>query len=191
MKFLPDVNEIKNLRKKLNINQKELGEKLRIPQSTISRIENGMIDPPYSKFKIIYEFLQNDKIKRESLGAKTSAEHIMSKNLLSINSKSSIKDAINLMNEYSISQVPIIENGQNMGSLTSKKIQKFITDNPEIINADVSTIRELNFPEIEKNWNVKEISNLLINYPAVLVRNRNKYIGIITDSDLLKLTNEN
>ncbi|HEC38195.1 MAG TPA: CBS domain-containing protein [bacterium] len=191
MKFLPGTREIKNLRKKLNINQKELGKKLRIPQSTISRIENRRIDPPYSKFKKIYEFLQNERIKRESIGARTSAEHIMSKNLLTINSKSSIKDAINLLNEYSISQVPIIESGQNMGSLTSKKIQKFITDNPEIINADVSTIKELPFPEIEKNWNVKEISNLLINYPAVLVRERNIYVGIITDSDLLKLTNEN
>ena len=114
----------------------------------------------------------------------------MSKNLLMINSKSSIKDAINLMNEYNISQVPIIQNGQNLGSLTSKKIQKVITDNPELINADVSTIKELPFPEIEKTWSVKEISNLLINYSAVLVRDRNDYIGIITDSDLLKQTNE-
>ena len=190
MKFLPDTDNIKSLRKKLDINQKELGEILKIPQSTISRIESGRIDPPYSKFKRIYEFLQNERIKRESLGRKTTAEHVMSKNLLMINSKSTIKDAINLMNEYKISQVPIIQNGQNLGSLTSKRIQKVITDNPELINADVSTIKELPFPEIEKNWSVKEISNILINYSAVLVRDRNEYIGIITDSDLLKQTNE-
>ncbi|KKM07160.1 hypothetical protein LCGC14_1736710 [marine sediment metagenome] len=190
MKFLPDPNEIKNLRKKLNINQKELGEKLKIPQSTISRIESGRIDPPYSKFKKIFEFLQKERIERESLGAKRAAEHIMSKKVYFINSKSSIKDAIALMNEYSISQVPIIEKGQNVGSITSKKIQKLITDNPGLINADISTIQELPFPEIERSWNVKEISNLLITYSAVLVRDYNAYVGIITDSDLLKLTNE-
>ena len=190
MNFLPNTDEIKNLRKKLNISQKLLGEKLKIPQSTISRIENGRIDPPYSKFKIIYEYLKNERIKRESSGAKTSAENVMSKELLFIHSKSSIKEAINLMNDYNISQVPIIEKRQNLGSITSKRIQKFITDNPELIHAEVSTIQELPFPEIEKNWNVKEISNLLITYPAVLVKDHNAYIGIITDSDLLKLTNK-
>ncbi len=190
MKFLPDPSEIKNLRKKLDINQKDLGENLEIPQSTISRIESGKIDPPYSKFKKIYEFLHNERIRRESLGAKTSAEHVMSRKLLTINSKSSIKDAIDLMNEYNISQVPIIQKNQNTGSITSKRIQKFITDNPELVNADISTIQELPFPEIEKSWNVKEISSLLINYSAVLVRDHNNYVGIITDSDLLKLTNE-
>ena len=53
---------------------------------------------------------------------------------------------------------------------------------------DVSLIRELHFPEIDRNWNVKDISDLLLQYPAVLVRENNKYIGIITDSDLLKIT---
>ena len=57
MEVLPDSSEIRNLRKSLNISQKELGEILSISQSTISRIENGTMDPPYSKFKVIYEFL--------------------------------------------------------------------------------------------------------------------------------------
>ena len=55
---------------------------------------------------------------------------------------------------------------------------------------DVSLIKELPFPEIDKNWNVKDISDLLLKYPAVLVRKNNDYIGIITDSDLLRLPNK-
>ena len=52
MESLPDLTKIKELRKKLYISQKELGQKLGIQQSTISRIENGTIDPPYSKYTL-------------------------------------------------------------------------------------------------------------------------------------------
>ena len=52
------------------------------------------------------------------------------------------------------------------------------------------TIIELPFPEVEKNWNAKDISNLLIKYSAVLVKENNKFIGIITDADFLKLTSK-
>jgi predicted transcriptional regulator len=54
---LPEINIIKKIRKTLHITQKELGEKLGMPQSMISRIENGITDPPYSNFKKIYDFL--------------------------------------------------------------------------------------------------------------------------------------
>jgi len=50
---LPELSEIRTLRKSLDISQKELGDKLLIPQSTVSRIENGTMDPPYSKVKKI------------------------------------------------------------------------------------------------------------------------------------------
>ncbi|MFX0146274.1 MAG: CBS domain-containing protein [Candidatus Hodarchaeota archaeon] len=176
---------MKYLRKSLNFSQKELGERLGIPQSTISRIENGSMDPPYSKFKIIYEFLENETMRKSQ--AEMIAKDIMTKNIISIKPKSSIKEAIELMYENGISQLPIIENGQNLGSITSKKIQKEITDNPELINMDIFLIKELPFPEVEVNWNAKDISNLLVNYPAILVKKNDKYIGIITDSDFLKL----
>lgn len=195
MEKLPDLSKIKELRKKLNISQKELAEELSkieeltVPQSTISRIERGTIDPPYTKFKRIFEYLiSKRKEKEESIKI---AEDFMTLNIKSIKPSSTIREAVNLMNENEISQLPIIENNQNIGSITSKKIQKYITDNPKIINMDVSLIKELSFPEIDKNWNVKDISDLLLKYPAVLVRKNNDYIGIITDSDLLRLPNKN
>ncbi len=188
MEILPSLHSIKRLRKKLNISQNELGKILNIPQSTISRIENKTIDPPYSKFKRIYEYLEKQRRMREK--SKKHAGDIMIKNIISINPNSTIKKAISLMNEHEISQLPILEKNQNLGSITSKKIQKYIIDHPEIINKDIFLIRELPFPEVDKNWNIKDISDLLLKYPAVLVKEDNKYIGIITDSDLLRLSNK-
>ncbi len=188
MELLPDSSQIKNLRKSLNISQKELGEKLSISQSTISRIENGTIDPPYSKFKLIYEFLENERITR-----KRSIKHavdILTPEIIFINPHSTVKEAVELMTKYNISQIPILENNQNYGSITAKKIQEYIADDPIILNLKVTDIKELPFPEVEKIWSVKDISSLLINYPAVLVKEDKKFIGIITDSNFLRLTSE-
>jgi predicted transcriptional regulator len=188
MEVLPDFSQIKNLRKSLNISQKELGEKLNLSQSTISRIENGSMDPPYSKFKIIYEFLENERRSRKR--SKKHAEDILTPEIIYIKPQSTVKDAVELMTKFNISQIPILENNQNYGSITSKRIQKYITDDPVILNLKVTDIKELPFPEVEKNWNVKDISSLLIKYPAVLVKENKKFIGIITDSNFLDLTSE-
>ena len=185
MKILPELKEIKYLRKKLDISQQFLAKVINVKQSTISRIENDEIDPPYSKVKKLFEFLEHEKITRKKTEKK--AEDIMTKAPISIIDKSSIKNAVELMNKYNISQLPIIADDKNLGSITAKKIQKVVTENPELINAEVDLIKELPFPEIEKAWDIKDISNLLTNYPAILVKEHRKYIGIITDADLLKL----
>jgi predicted transcriptional regulator len=185
MPILPDVKEIKYLRRKLNIGQDDLKEILGIPQATISRIENGIGNPSYSAVKRIFDYLEREKIKRKDLEKK--AEIVMTKNIISIGSKSSIRDAVNLMNKNNVSQIPVIDKNQNIGSITAKKVQKIITDNPEMVNAQVDLIKELPFPEIEKDWDIVDISNLLTNYSAVLVKEHGEYIGIIADADLLKL----
>jgi predicted transcriptional regulator len=186
MKLLPELVDIKTIRKSLNISQKELGRLLGIPQSTISRIENGTMDPPYSKFKKIFEYLQHHRMEIEET-EKTAAD-IMTKKIYSVNSRSTIKDAIEKMNDFSISQLPIIdEEGQNLGSITAKKIQKLVIDNPELIHTNVIKFKELPFPEVDKSWNVKDISNLLVKYPAILVKEYDKFLGIITDSNFLNL----
>ncbi|MFX0083121.1 MAG: CBS domain-containing protein [Candidatus Hodarchaeota archaeon] len=187
MRNLPPLSEIKRLRKKLNISQKDLALELKLTQSTISRIESGLIDPPYTKFKMIYEYLEREGMARKK--SEKRAKDVMTQKIISIRPGSSIRDAVELMDEYGYSQLPIIENKHNYGSLTSKKIQKYITDNPKILGADVSLIKELPFPEVNENWNVKDISDLLLRYSAVLVKDdQHNFVGIITDADFLKLT---
>ena len=187
MESFPSLSEIKRLRKKLNISQKELGFLCDIPQSTISRIENNSIDPPYSKVKKIFKQLKNERLARKK--SKKHAKDIMTREIISIKPTSSVRDAVELMNDHGYSQLPLLEKNDNYGSITSKKIQKFITDNPEILNVDVSLIKELPFPEVDENWNVKDISDLLVKYSAVMVKDEQQNIvGIITDADFLKLS---
>ena len=184
MPILPELSEIKNLRKSLHLTQEDLSRILKIPQATISRIENGNGNPLYSSVKVIFDYLEREELRRKTFERK--AESIMTTKIISIDAKSSIKDVVELMNANDLSQIPILKGSQNLGSITAKKIQKEITDNPELMNASVEIIKELPFPEIEKDWDIKGISNLLTNYSAVLVKEYNEYIGIITDADFLK-----
>ena len=186
MPILPDLKEIKYIRRKLNISQKELEIALKIPQATISRIENGIGNPSFLSVKAIFDFLEHERLRREKLEKK--ANSVMTQNIISIKSKASIKDAVILMNKNNVSQIPILEDGKNLGSITSKKIQKSIIDQPELINAEIDLIKELPFPEIEDDWDIKDVSNLLTNYSAVLVKKNNKYVGIIADADLLQIS---
>jgi predicted transcriptional regulator len=185
MPLLPELREIRNLRKKLNLTQNDLHKALNIPQATISRIENGRGNPLYSTIKKIFDYLEIERIKRNK--EEMTAESIMTRKIIYIDSKSSIKNVVNLMNKHDLSQIPIIENNQNIGSITSKKIQKIITENHDLVNAQVELIKDLPFPEVKKERSLKDVSNILTTFSAVLIKERNQYIGIITDADFLKI----
>lgn len=186
MPILPELKELKDLRKDLHISQKYIEKNLLIPQATISRIENGIGNPSYITVKKIFNFLENEKLRREKSDKKVI--DIMTDKIIWVESKTKVKDTVDLMTIHNVSQIPILEENKNIGSITAKKIQKEIIDNPTLINAEITIIMELPFPEIELSWDIKAISNLLIIYPAVLVKKNNKYIGIITDADLLKIS---
>ena len=53
------LSEIKRLRKKLEINQKELAVRAGVSQSLIAKIEAGKIEPTYSKACGILETLKD------------------------------------------------------------------------------------------------------------------------------------
>ncbi len=59
--MFPEVTIIKELRKQFGMTQKDLAKAVNLEQSAISRFENGIIDPHYSKLRIIFNyFLKQD-----------------------------------------------------------------------------------------------------------------------------------
>ncbi|MBD3196444.1 MAG: helix-turn-helix domain-containing protein [Candidatus Lokiarchaeota archaeon] len=181
----PDLIKIKKLRKSLKLSQTELAERVNLTQSTISRIENGQLDPPYSKVQQVFKFLENEKKKRTD--ANQTVEQIMTKVIKKLSPDSNLREAVKVMNEHNISQLPVFKDDKNIGSITSNKAQKLIIKNPDLLKVDLLSIMGLPFPEVDISWNLKDISHLLLKYPAVLIKNYQNYVGIITDADFLKL----
>ena len=99
-----ELEEIKKIRKKLEMTQTELANRAGVSQSLIAKIESGRIDPTYTKAKKIFSALSELEKKEE-----IKAEQIMTSRIISISPDMSIKDAISKMKKFNISQLPVIE----------------------------------------------------------------------------------
>ena len=60
-----NLEEIKRLRKKYHLNQKELARRANVSQSLIAKIEAGTVEPSFSKAMQIFEALEQLREKEE------------------------------------------------------------------------------------------------------------------------------
>lgn len=180
--MLPDLEVVKILRKRSGLTQKQLSNALGISQSYLNKIENELAEPPYNTAKKIIEHLEN--IISED---KTSPKKLMTK-IRTISSKKKIKEAVQLMSELSVSQLPVVKEGLIIGSFTKKTIPRLIKKGVKNIeNQELEDVMDAPFPMIPDNSKMQLITLLLEFNEAVLLLNKGKFAGIITRHDLLKL----
>lgn len=98
----------------------------------------------------------------------------------------SVKDAINLMNTKSVSQIPVMENGHVIGSITDSKLLNKIIENPSLKDADVSEVMEGSMKFVALDSTLDVLSSMLEKEKAVLVRDDHHGIHIVTKHDILE-----
>jgi len=174
-----ELNEIKQIRKGFGLTQSDLARMADVSQSLIAKIESNRIDPTYSKTKKIFEALDNLSKKEE-----IKAEEIMNKNIISLRSDDSIKDAIKKMKKHAISQMPIIEDNNAVGFVSEAVILDSLMQQK---GEKVKDIMQDSPPVVSKQTNINLISNLLKFYPIVIISENGKLRGVITKSDVLKV----
>ena len=74
-----ELEEIKKIRKKLEITQTDLANRAGVSQSLIAKIESGRIDPTYTKTKKIFAALSELEKKDE-----ITAEQLMTKKIVNL-----------------------------------------------------------------------------------------------------------
>lgn len=182
---LPELKTIKNMRKQIGINQTELAKAAGVSQSLIARLESGKVDPTYHKVKKIFLALENI-----GSGRILKAKDIMSKRVATIKSNVSVKDVAKMMKGKKISQLPVVDSGVVVGSVSEKTLIDKIAQGLNLDDLAVVPVKDVMdeaFPQIDENSHISVVSTLLEYNAAVLVTNKGRINGIVTKADLLKL----
>lgn len=179
---MEDIRWIADARRKLGITQHQLAKLAGVSQSLIAKIEAGKIDPAYSKATRIVEALDRQQVAKE----KTAAE-MMHGGIETVSTGETLHSAAQKMRKHSISQMPVVERKQVVGSISEQTILvNFSADPKKMANLRVNEVMDDAFPTALPTTPVSAVASLLRHYPAVLVMERGKIAGIITKADLLK-----
>ena len=96
-----------------------------------------------------------------------------------------VEDAVNLMREHDISQVPVIEGGEVVGSISEARILDILVSNASARGKPVVEYMEKPFPVVSEDASVTEVAQSMHReISAVLVRQKGGF-DIITKSDLI------
>lgn len=172
-----ELDEIKSIRKKLNLTQFELAKRANVSQSLIAKVEAGRLDPAYTNAKKIFMALSDLEKKNE-----LKAGDIMNKKIISANPDEDIKDIIYKMKKFQISQMPVIQDNKSIGLISETIVLEHLMEKKAKL---VKDIMEESPPIISKETSSQVISNLLRHCPMILVAKEGDLIGLITKADLL------
>ncbi|MEW6036159.1 MAG: CBS domain-containing protein [Candidatus Micrarchaeota archaeon] len=176
-----ELERIGKMRKQLGLTQKKLAALAGVSQSLIAKIESGKIDPAYSKVMQIFLALEREHSK----GKKTS-EQIMTPHIASVTPSDHLDRAVKLMRAKDISQLPVLEGGKCVGSISDTLVVDLLADGRSPKDILVRDAMAESYPVLPANSFSDVVTDLLHHYPAVLVEKDGRLAGIITKADLLR-----
>jgi predicted transcriptional regulator len=183
--MFPTLEDIAKRRRQLGQKQSELAKAAGVSQSLIAKLEAGTIDSSYSKVKTIFDVLERLEFK-----TKIQAEKLIHSEVISVQKNEPISEVVKVMKEHGISQMPVFDGKQSVGSISEKAILYQILagqDLAVISGQPAEKIMEDAFPQINENAPLSLITSLLQSYSAVLVSRKGEIVGIITKADLLRI----
>lgn len=106
--------------------------------------------------------------------------------LVSVGPQEVIASAIQKMKQFSISQIPVLQNGELVGSLDDSRLFSSIIEDPSLAEKFVEDIMDKPFPIVGHKDSVKSVAALINkDNTAVMVKKSNESYHIITKQDLI------
>lgn len=181
---VPLPEELRALRRKLGLTQAQVAKAAGVSQPLVARIENGTVDARLSTFRSVVEALNRAEHQEVTL------RDVMTAPVTSVRASDSVGVAIRVMREHNFSQMPVLQKGAPVGSLSDRSILHALSearDADELARMPVAAIMGPSFPMAPPEMSVEQAIRLLEDQAAILVLERGRLVGIVSKADLLSL----
>ncbi len=109
------------------------------------------------------------------------------KKLVTVSPTNTVADAVGLMKQYDIEQIPVLENNLLVGSLSEGGLFQKIFSNPEIKNATVASVMEAAPPTVDFLTPVEKLGSLITKENgSVLAKDDSGNYHIVTKYDVIQ-----
>jgi cystathionine beta-synthase len=106
--------------------------------------------------------------------------------VVSVQPGTTVRQALRLMGLHDVSQLPVMDGTNCVGSVSDWSLSARSLDNTKILDTTVSEVMDAPFPVVDVSQSVDSVAKLLSkSNPAVLVRDNGFVQGIVTRSDVL------
>lgn len=114
------------------------------------------------------------------------ASKVESPPLVSVTPGAPIREALDLIDEHNVSQLPVLEEGRSVGSVTESALLAAVMEDPARLASEVREVADDPFPVVDAEAELSEItSRLTRRSPAVLVAENGSVRGILTRYDVI------
>ncbi|HEX3926927.1 MAG TPA: pyridoxal-phosphate dependent enzyme [Gemmatimonadales bacterium] len=99
-----------------------------------------------------------------------------------------VRQALNLMTTFGVSQIPVLDNGTCTGSLVESTLMTLALEDPTVLDRAVRDVMEAPFPVVEATLTLDRLAEMLTReMPAALVAEHDHLVGIVSRYDVLQL----
>ncbi len=107
--------------------------------------------------------------------------------LVSVHSSATIQHAFELIKQFDISQIPVIDNGKSVGSIDDGDLMSAVLENSALLDKPVSQIMKPTYPIIGIEAPIEHAIELLTKKnSAVIIEENKKIAGIVTRYDVIE-----
>jgi cystathionine beta-synthase len=109
--------------------------------------------------------------------------------LVAVESRTAVREAIALVRQYDVSQLPVLQEGRNVGVVNESRVLRQVLEDDGLLARPVTEVMDPPLPEIAVTETAERAKQFLATRDggAVLVRDGERLVGILTRFDLIDL----